>query len=279
MRPFLCIILASFFGASCSNEKTSTNVQTNQADSLKQIFAPILKGTWVLTNYMNAIAQTKSPLKSAEKLQGFVALHINDANQSDSMAVDASLNNHEGFAFVVYFQAGQNSACVKTNLIDNDDKSAFYELGYEIVDGSAFLFLYHYNKSNALLDKTQFSKVADKQIANNPSAGLQYMVNEKIFSGNYLLIDTKNSSQKISLKSDGTLSGHTTFTTYSVTTDFLGDPEPGFDEIVLNPQTINATSFAFKRANDSIYLYNTIGNEATGEPLKQGKIQYTLVRQ
>lgn len=125
----------------------------NEIDNLKQNFIPILKGVWVLTDYINKIEETKSPLKSADKLQGVVTMIIKDTAKTDSIVVEVSWNNHEGYSFTTYFIRGQNDYSLKTNLIDFDEKSNFYELGFETVNNETFLFIYHYSKTKKLIDK------------------------------------------------------------------------------------------------------------------------------
>lgn len=248
-------------------------------DSLKQNFIPILNGVWVLTDYIKAIEQTKSPLKAADKLQGVVTMIIDAGIKSDSIVVGASWNNHEGYNFTAYFNTGQNLNSLKTNILDYDEKTNYYELGYETKNNETFLVLYHYNKANKLIDKKGFTKVADKQQDNDAAWGLQYIVNAKLFSGNYLLIDSTNSSTKINLKSDGSLTGYPDFKSYYVFTDFMGGPETILDGMAFNLNNKNSKWFAFKIENDTIFLYSTIGDEEAGELLQLDKIKFKLVRQ
>lgn len=263
-----------------SNDKTSNaeNI-ANQIDSLKQTFVPILNGVWVLTDYITAIEQTKSPIKASDKLQGVVTLIIDATTKSDSIEVGASWNNHEGYNFTIYFLTGHNQNSLKTNIPDYDEKSNFYELGYETINEKTSLFLYHYDKTNKLIDKKRFSKVAVKQQDSDAAWGLQNIVNEKLFSGNYLLIDSTNSTTKINLKSDGSLTGYSDFKTYYVLTDFMGGPEAILDGIAFNLNEKNSKWFAFKINSDTTYLYSTTGDEEAGELLQLDKIQYKLVRQ
>jgi hypothetical protein len=280
MRQLAYIILTIFILTSCSNDKTSTaDNGENQIDSLKQNFIPILNGVWVLKDYIDAIEQTKSPLKASDKLQGVVTMIIDAGNKSDSVEVGASLNNHEGYGFTTYFISGQNQHSLKTNIPDYDEKTNFYELGYETINNETVLFLYHYSKANKLIDKKGFTKVADKQQDNDAAWGLQYIVNEKLFSGNYLLIDSTNSTTKINLKSDGSLTNYSDFKTYYVFTDFMGGPETILDGMAFNLNEKNSKWLTFKINNDTTYLYNTTGDEEAGELLQLDKIQYKLVRQ
>lgn len=280
MKQLTYIFLTIFILTSCSNDKTSTvDNSSNQIDSLKQKFIPILNGIWVLTDYIKAIEKTKSPLKAADKLQGVVTMIIDAEIKSDSIDVGASWNNHEGYNFSTYFVQGQKQNSLKTNIPDYNEKTNFYELGFETISDKTFLVLYHYSKTNKLIDKKAFTKVAEKQQDNDAAWGLQYIVNQKLFSGNYLLIDSTNSSTKINLKSDGSLTGYSDFKTYYVFTDFMGGPETILDGIAFNINEKNSKWFAFKIHGDTTFLYSTIGEEEAGELLQLDKIKYKLVRQ
>jgi hypothetical protein len=280
MRQLTFIFLIFFILTSCSNEKTSnTENDVSESDSLKKSFTPIFKGIWVLTDYINKIEKTRSPLKSADKLKGVVTMIIDGTDNSDSIEIGASWNNHEGYNFTTYFLVGQNSNRLKTNIPDYVEKSNFYELGYETINDETFLFLYHYEKTNKLLDKKQFSKVAETQPDNDAAWGLQYIVNVKLFSGNYLLIDSLNSTTKISFENNGSLTGDSEFKTYYIFTDFMGGPETNLDGIIFNMDTKNSEGFAFTMDKDTTYLYNTKGEEEAGELLQLNKVKYRLVRQ
>lgn len=302
MKKIINTFLFFLIFASCSNKKHSTvdngesqadktivglrpdisstvDNDKTQASSLKQKFIPILNGVWVLADYIAAIEHTKSPSRAADKLQGVVTMIIDAGIKSDSVEVGVSWNNHEGTNFTTYFIAGQNLNSLKTNLVDYDEKSNYYDLGYETISNETFLVLYHYNKANKLIDKKKFIKVAEKEQDSDASWGLQYIVNEKLFSGNYLLIDSTNTSTKITFKNNGSLTGHSDFKTYYVLTDFMGGPKTILDGIVFNIYEKNSKWFAFIIENDTTYLYSTIGDEEAGELLQLDKIQYKLVRQ
>jgi len=280
MKQFAYIILTISLLTIWSFDKSlAADNEINQIHNLKQNFIPILKGVWVLTDYISKIEETKSPLKSADRLQGVVTMVIKNTTKTDSIVVEVSWNNHEGFSFSTYFKRGQNDYSLKTNLTDFDEKSNFYELGFETVNNETFLFLYHYSKINKLIDKKQFSKVANVQQDDDLAWGLQFIVNEKLFSGNYLLIDSSNSITNITFKNDGSLTGDSDLKTYYIFTDFLGGPKTILDGIAFNVNEKNMKCFAFKIEKDTTYLYSTKGDEEAGELLQLDKIKYKLVRQ
>lgn len=279
MRILIFILIIGFFLTSCSNEKKQAIEKTPVlVDSLSQKFPSDFNGNWVLTDYINEIEKTKSPVKSSNKLEGVVAIIIGGNVKGDSLEVQASWNNHEELNFYVYLNK-QNKKTFKTNIVDYQDKSNYYELGYEFIDKEAFLFLYHFNKTNELLEKTQFSKVADLSDNKKDVAwGLQYMVNDKLFTGSNLLIDTENHATKLNFNPDGSLTGHPTFKTFHIFTDFMGEPNNNLDLISFNLATGRPTQFAFKIVNDTTYLYTTIDNEEEGTS-KINKVKFKIVHQ
>ena len=87
---FTCTTLLSY-----SNNRTAISENNiSPIDSLKQRYIPIIKGVWVLTDYINDIEETKSPLKSKHRLDGIVTMVIDVANQSDSIKVHAIWNKY-----------------------------------------------------------------------------------------------------------------------------------------------------------------------------------------
>ena len=225
MRQLILIFILLLFAilTNCSNKKTSTTYkETDRNDYLQETFIPACNGVWVLTEYIKSIETTHSPLKSVDKLNGIVTMIIEITNQVDSFEVGVSWNNHEGDNFITYFSPGHRANSLKTNLEDFENKFNYYEIGLEMINNQIVLVLYHYNNDNKLIDKKMFTKVVDRQLDNDVAWGLQYIVNEKLFSGNYLLIDSSNHKTNVSFGSDGTITGLSNFKTYYVITDFMG---------------------------------------------------------
>jgi len=280
MKQFLFIFLTISLLTNCSNKETSNVVEKpNNVARIKQNFIHQLPGIWVLTDYINDIEKTRSPIKSSDKLHGIVSMRIKEDIKTDSIDIGASWNNHEGYNFTAYLKSGQNKNSLKTSLSDYNDNSNFYELGYEIINNETYLFLYHYNKQNKLIDKRKFTKIADEQPDDDIGWGLQYIVNQKLFSGNFLFIDSVNNRTTVSLKSDGSLAGHPDFNEFYIFTDFMGGPETSLDEICFNQQSKSPSCFAFQFNNDTIYLYSTRGDEEGDEDLQHDKLRYKLVKQ
>lgn len=270
------IILLLLIVQCAGNPVSTTNPEELALDSLKQEFVPALNGVWVATDYLKSIDSTKSPLKSAGFLNGVVAMMIDETTDSDSVNVEASWNNHEGMNFSAYFVNGQTKNSLTTNLTDYELEGAYYELGYETINEETFLFLYHYDQTKKLIDKKSFTQVGAVQPISDASWGIQNSVNEKLFSGDYQMIDSANVSTNVTFTTEGQLIGYPKFETYRISTDFLGGPEPTQDEIGFNDY---ALWYAFEIKTDTTYLYSVKGNQDEGELLEKDELKYRLVRQ
>jgi hypothetical protein len=281
MKHFTTIILTVLTLISCSNEKRKTDTNSiNHVDSLRQDFNSFYKGVWVLTDYIEEIKKTKSTLKSAKKLVDITTMIIKQEMKGDSVEIGISLNNHEGNSFIAYFSEGQRKNSLKTNIPDFDTKTNYYELGYERIGKETFLFLYHYDKTNKLIDKKQFTKVLEKQSDQEDAAwGLQYFVNKTLIAGDYLLVDSLNTIRKVVFGVDGSLMGFYDFKTYYYVTDYMLGQVPDFDELYLmTSETEEGKCFALKTKNDTTYLYITTGDEYDGT-FKLDKLTYRLTKQ
>lgn len=227
----------------------------------------IIHGVWVMTDYIKRIENTKSPLKSKDVVNsGIVTMVIRTTdNVRDSLAIAASWNNHEGTEFIVYNIAASQRNSLRTNLIDYNDKSNYYELGYEITIKDTILYLYHLNKKNRLLDRKQFTKVQDEQKSDDVAWGIQFMVNEKLFSGTYIVKDNLDKELfTVHFNSDGTVTGWNDFISFEVSTDFNGwGPWEYMDDICFDIEK-TAKCYAFKITGRSINFYEFTYNEEIG---------------
>ena len=116
---------------SCETSKRTDNPEANiMRDSIAS-FDPLFHGVWVKSDYVNKILKTKSPYKSSDKLNGIVTLIIDTQKQTqDSLPVGSSLNNHEGYGFIVFQVEGHAPTSLTTDIVDYETESNFYELDY-----------------------------------------------------------------------------------------------------------------------------------------------------
>lgn len=239
---------------------------------------PIIKGNWVMTDYINSLKVTKSPIKSWEVLKGIVEIWIGDEINEGRLEVGASYNNHEGYSFGIYFELGQNSKSLKIDLNTYEEDSSFYELGYEIAKADTFLYLYHYKKNKILIDKRQFLKVNLIKTIDKADAALEYKTNEILISGKYYLVDKTDSKIPVVFNSDGTVIGLPGIKTYYINTDFMVGPLNNLDELSFNIYQKNQKNYAIEIKSDAIYLYET-KEDKDHINLLLGKLKYKLLKQ
>ncbi len=269
----LTVIIFSIFLilSGCSSDKI-------KLDSVRQISSPIFKGVWVSTDYIDQIQKTKSPLKSASKLLGVASMLFGGNSNSESLHVGISWNNHEGTDFTLYFKEGQKQNSLKTNLPDYDHKNNFYELAYEMTNNDTTIFLNHYTKANQLIDSKRFSKIRSYKPTDDLGGGIQFIVNSKLISGTYDVIDTLNSHSVAQFKDDGSVIGFLDYKKYVIQTDFIAGPENNLDQICFDISTKNAQCFTYQINGSTINIYE-VTEDANHEFLQVGKLKYTLVRQ
>jgi hypothetical protein len=276
----LCIpVFACLMFAACTQDpKTSSEAAVPPSpDSLKNAFIPIFNGVWAMSDYIKDIEQTKSPFKSHAKLQGVVALIAGTEAEGDSMLIDASWNNHEGFSFYVHFSTGRRPHSLPTSIPDFDVPDNSYELGYEGGPDNRELILYHYAPDGKLLDKRSFTKIRNYQPDDDLAWGLQYAVNEKLISGTYQLTQGAKSPVQVTFTAEGATSGLGNFTTYRVTTDFMDAFQNSFDYICFyeGQEQPKGNCFVFEIKENTLNLYESVPNPDT-EVEEKGKLVYVL---
>lgn len=280
---FLIIVLTALI--SCKS-KTKTpvsdtvlqTINTSVKPSLLQQFKPIMQGSWIKSDYITDLSQTKSPYISSKKLTNAVALEIElNEVQDDSVKVGVSLNNHEGTEFTLFFKQGHKPNSLKTNWVDYKVSSNFYELGYQITGGDTSLFLYHYNKNNHIIDSVKYTRVLAKQKDNDLGYGITYITNKLLISGNYELIEDNGATSKISFNNEGKVSGFPDYETYYVNTDFVAGPQNDLDQFSFNINTKQQKDYLFKINLDTLNIYN-IDFSADSVHLKWGTLKYKLVK-
>ena len=207
-----------------------------------------------------------------------VSFYIDSIFQNDSFKVDGSWNNHEGINFTTYFMKAQKPNHLKTNLQDFEVPSNYFELGLDHIDKETVLTLLHYNKSNKLLDSIQFTKILDKQKGFDPIFGLQYFVNHKIISGNYVMTDDKKVSTKVTFNFEGTVAGLPNAKNFYITTDFIAGPTPKYDQLILDLSQKTQQSFILKSQRNYFDLFTNKG-DADEETIEPVKIKYHFVKQ
>lgn len=232
-----------------------------------------------MKDYVDELAKTKSPKIASQKLQGIVSMDINTAEiQADSLVVAASLNNHEGYVYNLYFKQGQDEQSLVTKHPYDDLGTDFYELSYAIQNNDTTLLLKRYNKDKKVKEERVYIKVRGPQTPDSEPYGLQYMANKTLFSGKYKAMDEEGKVTEVELTDDGMVKGFGKHTTYYVYTDFIGDELTNLDEMSFDAFTKTQKPYVFLFSNDTIKLYQALQNEERTQ-LIQGPLRYTFVKQ
>ncbi len=272
MKKILVLLSAGVLMLACTGNKTT---------AFRQSVATNYSGVWVLTDYIKMVDSTKSPAQSRVVLRDIVSMVIDTLTAQDSLLVDININNHEGWFFTAYLENEQTAGHLKTDMRDYDDSTNYYELGIEVINNENFLFLYHYNEANELLQKVQFTKVADKTAGDDMriAYGIQYVVNEKIFAGDYTVIEGNYVGADITFQVDGSLTGLPGISSYYVFTDYAISPSDYPDVILFDFMTPQRQELVFQVQQDTLALYKSVefGQEGTGN-LKAGALAYKLAR-
>lgn len=259
--------------SSDSNSNTLDNPTEIKTNEIEPNYKSILNGDWVETTYIADLTKTKSPYKSQDALKSIVELNIDTSQtKGDSLEI-GSPSIHEGMSFIVYFKPGIAANSFPTSLIDYDNESNFYELGYLITSKDTTVLIYHYNRNEKLIGQTEF-----RRVPKNSEGALQYTVNKTLVAGKYQTIDTTGKSITVQLTNDGKVIGLSEFTKYYVLTDFVAGPLNNLDEICFDIQTKNQKCYAYEFKGDTINLYETIENE-DHVTLTLGQLKYELVKQ
>lgn len=276
MKKLLLILLTICTVAACS----SGDNETKEAPAdIHASFSPIIKGTWVMTDYITDLQKTKSPKASSGILKGIVSIEIDPSEPTgDTTTASASLNNHEGMTFYLFFRRGQDARSLTTDIPDENGSGSFYELAYNIAGGDTMLELKHYNKEKKLVDSRSFTRVTGPLTDDSEPYGLQYMANKVLFSGKYNVTDDEGNIFKAELTDDGMAKGIGAHTTYYIFTDFIGDEQTNLDEMVFDPGVKTQKPYIFEISADTMLLYKAMENDER-TLLIRGPLKYTMVRE
>jgi hypothetical protein len=266
MKQIICCLLILFIQISCSNkEVTEDSIITNESSSLdsetlREKFMPYFSGVWTMSEYLEDLAETKSPLKSSEKLNGITVIIFGEGPKANEVAVSSSLNNHEGFGFNILFTKGANDKSLKTDIGDvfYDNKGGFIDIEVSIEKSDTTLNLCIYNADKSLSRKVAFKKIRESQPVDDHAWGINYYVNELIFEGQFIMIDSIQGIKNIKLTADGSIYGFDNYKNYVVTTDFGTRVENNLDNIYIYRTESDYDIFLYKLIGDTINIYKPI---------------------
>jgi len=262
--------------AACGSDNNTSN--ESATEDVQGSFAPIIKGSWIMTDYVAALKSTKSPMAAAGTLKGIVAMDIDPEPYSgDTVIVAANVNNNENATFYMMYRKGHSDRSLITAQIDNSNDGSFYELSYDIDGDDTILFLNHYNANKQLADSRQYIRITGPQSDDGQPYGLTYMANKVLLAGTYNVTDETGKTMEATLTDDGLVTGLGHHTTYFIFTDFTGDIETNLDEMLFDEHTKTQKGYIFEIKGDTTLLYQALENDDRTQ-LIRGDLKYTMVR-
>lgn len=287
MKDLTYILLITSILTSCSNygdnnSLSSTSETKHDTEKLKKNFTPYFTGVWTLSEYIDDLTQTKSPLKSYDKLTAVSEIVFSETTNNDTLLVASGLNNHEGFSFNIIFNKGLTKNSLKTDIADYyyNNKDGFCDIQVETSNSDTTLNSCIYNSDNSLLKKVAFKKIRANQPKDDFYAyGLSYFANKILFAGQYVVLDTNQTACNVEFKADGQINGHAHYKNFSVTTDFGTLPENNLDNILLYKAELDFDVYLYKFSGDTINLYRPIFVDEEMIEYGYGNLVYKMVRQ
>lgn len=275
MKYIAPVLLSAILIYSCANDDAKTDQADKKpysADSIKQVFTPVIEGTWLNDGYYHAIVETKSPYKAYEKV-GFYTGLVVDKQWADSVSVNANLGNHEGTNFIAYYRPGLTANALPTDLKSPDEMVAFTELGYELNDKDTSLVLYFYNSNNAVYNQVKFRKIYPNSSVKDIAFGVEYTINN-LLTGKFTYTDKAGQFKTVEFTRNGKVTGFENMNTYSISYDFGDDGYAG-DRINFGSD-VEPALFGFEYDGNTLNLY-TLDLGENGE-WSRGKLAYRLNR-
>jgi hypothetical protein len=249
------------------------------ADSLQQAVMPSLEGVWIMKEYVDKLDSTLSPRASWEVMDGAVLLLVNKQSaHGDSIMMGVNWNNHEGGPATILLRPGieKNSLSTTLDNISGDEKGKV-DIGFEsTADGKSDLVLYQYNDQNQLIKKRVFRKVLPKQMDNDLSHGVDVLLNHKLLSGKYTVIDAAGKKQEAEFLEDGKTRGFEGHKFFNFRSDFM-DSYSNVDILELYKDESSSDGFGYLAKGDTLDLFQLDSIHDKGE-LRYGKKLYTLLK-
>jgi len=243
-----------------------------------ELSSKMIHGVWVPKIYVDKIVESKSPFAASDSLSRISALIIdsNEVQRKDSLIAGVSWGNHVGGNITIFLKRGLTDHSFMTDIIDYNSRSNHYEIEYSMTQNDTVLNILHYDKGAKLLNKTPYQKVLNHQTSNDLAYGIQSIVNRKLFSGTYNLIENGHPFEQVTLTDDGKIIGWHGYETYYVMTDFAapGPENDPSDAVCFDLETHDKQCFSFKFSSDTLVIYRTEINTDSITAL----VKYQLVK-
>jgi len=261
------------------NKISKSSSKPSEAEILALIkkFKPNIQGVWVKADYISEIAKTNSPLKAFTKAGNITTLIIKpELIRGDSLLIDVGYGNHEGGNLIIKFKKGHLANAILAYNPGNNINDGFYELNYAVKKDTT-LTLFTFDKDKKPVDSTRYVRVFNNRSSKELGEGTDYIVNKTLISGNYILTDSLNRTERISFTNDGNVSGFSDFKTFYIAIDFTTPPN-NLDEIIFVLNSKKQKSFGYTITADTLKLFETTYTKDSLQ-LVLGRLKYKLVRQ
>jgi hypothetical protein len=197
----ILFLLAILF--SCKEEgKDNKQSQSITIDSKveKQIdlepIKSIIQGIWLPKEYVQEIYKSKSAYSAYHLIPDIAEMQINPEKiRNDTLYVGSSLNNHEGYGFVIWFTEQNGKIIINSDVRNWDSEKFDFELKYK-TNLDTILQLITKDKKGNFKDVIEYVRIRDKgNITDFGGLGFEYLARKIILNGTYEILD----SAKISL--------------------------------------------------------------------------------
>jgi hypothetical protein len=275
MKKTLILLLIITVATGCSSTKDhepgdsakDAATDNTQTQLLIKKFKPIVHGYWIRKDYIEKIMQTRSVL-AASDLVGAAEIEINtDEIEGDSLNVRVG-DNHETGNSTLKFIRGKKTSTLVFNGQDlsystkNGNTTLRLAFGDDTQKGFVF---YTYIRAYKKLDK-DFADMLEEYLGN------------VLVAGDYRLIDSVKSTQKVHFDKHGIVNGFIDLDRYFINYDLNSDVNDNLDAIYFKGPNKKQMDFAFKISADTLKLYDTREN-ADSTSLLIGDLKYQFVRQ
>lgn len=273
----LVILLFVEIGCNSSAYSDESAIGESRNDSIGYSINADIHGVWILKDYIEDVVKSKSPFYSSRLLTGLVCIVIDTSKlNGDSLTVAASLNNHEGDVFTIYFDKNKRSGFLKTSIQDYDNPDN--ATGVIIDKNENILKIVVCNLNGDTVSERHYIKVIEEPTGDDLGYAMDYVVDSILFDGKYNLLQDSHRQSVVDFSRHGIVTGLENHKRYNVITDFVVYADNNLDQIYFDINTELQNVFTFEFHCDSLLLFQ-ISSDTLGPILHKGELRYTLVRQ
>jgi hypothetical protein len=266
------------------NPASTTAPAATLAPTIAQQFSPILSGSWVSIEYLDAVARTHSPMAAFEHTPAPTSLSISSFTiLKDSVEIGASYGLHEGGNLTLLLQPISHSNGLPIKPDYSDQADSFREISYHISAGDTTVLISSRKRSTRrLIYQLAYRRTGGATTTTDLETAVNRGVNKLLLARYYRGSDSLGHPVQAEFLLDGTVRG-LPFRKYVVQTDFTG-PNRG-DELIFDVYSKQRQSLAASFGRDTLKLYTTHsmvgippGGTDTTEYFIRGRLRYQLVR-